>query len=79
MKNRLYIIAAVVFISLLSYSCTNDEELEMPEAKENNFKITPDANLRNEVKQEKIDVNALIDSDVSTLPGDPSNPKPPRN
>lgn len=79
MKNTLCITAAVVFISLLSYSCTNDDELAMPEAKGDNFKIATDANLQNELKQEKIDLKAVIDSDMRTLQGDPSNPKPPRN
>jgi len=76
MKSRLYI-AGIVFTSLLSYSCSNDDEFANPEANNNNFKITSDVSLKNELKK-TIDSTVIFNA-VSTVNGDPSNPKPPRN
>lgn len=93
MKNKLFI-AGLVFISLLTYSCSNDDEFGMPEGKNNNFKITPEVNLKNELVQKRIDSTTIIFREgdavegdpiegngpkLNAAHGDPSNPKPPRN
>ncbi|WP_426094733.1 hypothetical protein [Flavobacterium sp. DSR2-3-3] len=78
MKSKLYI-AGLVSISLLTYSCSNDNDFEMPEVKNNNFKITPQAGLKNELKEKTIDSTKVIFSiEVNTIEGDPSIPKPPK-
>ncbi len=77
MKSKLYI-AALVSISLLTYSCSNDDEFEIPEVENNNFKITPEIGLKNEFKEKIIDSTTVNFSEVNPIDGDPSNPKPPR-
>ena len=74
MKSKLCI-AGLVLISLLTYSCSNDDGYDMPEVKNNNFKIVPQLSLKNGVKEEEIDSAAVI---INDLDGDPINPKPPR-
>ena len=79
MKSKLYI-AGLVSISLLTYSCSNDDGYEMPEVKNNNFKITPQAGLKNELKEKTIDSTTVIfNIEANAIEGDPSNPKPPRS
>jgi hypothetical protein len=88
MKNKLFI-AGLVFISLLTYSCSNDDEFGMPEGKKNIFKIKPEVNLKNELVQKRIDSTTIIfhegdpiegnGTKLNAVEGDPSNPKPPRN
>lgn len=107
MKNKLFI-SGLVFISLLTYSCSNDDEFGMPESKNNNSKIKPEVNLKNELVPKRIDSTTVIFSkrnvierdaierntietnaregnateengiELNMVPGDPSNPKPPR-
>lgn len=78
MKSKLYI-AGLVSISFLTYSCSNDS-YDVPKVKSNNFKITPQANLKNELNEKTIDSTTLIfNIETSAVEGDPSNPKPPKN
>jgi hypothetical protein len=74
MKSKLYI-AGLVTISFLTYSCSNDDGYEIPEVKNNNGQITPQASLKNELNQKKIDSTTVI---MYAVDGDPINPKPPR-
>lgn len=76
MKSRFYI-TGLIFISLLFYSCSNDDEFIIPEATK--IRITSDINLKNELKEKAIDSTTVIVNSVKNFPGDPSNPKPPRN
>lgn len=78
MKSKLYI-AGLVSISLLTFSCSNDDDFEMSEVKNNNFKMTPQVGLKNEQKEKIIDSTTVIFSEANANEGDPSNPKPPRN
>jgi hypothetical protein len=78
MNSKLYI-AGLVSISLLTYSCSNDDGYEMPEIKNNNFKITPQSSLKNELKEKTIDSTAIIfNIEVNAIEGDPNIPKPPK-
>ena len=78
MKSKLYI-AGLISISLLTYSCSNDDGYGVPEVKSNNFKITPQADLKNELNEKTIDSTTVIfNMEVSAMEGDPSNPVPPR-
>ncbi|TRX33007.1 hypothetical protein FNW52_16265 [Flavobacterium sp. ZT3R18] len=79
MKSKLYI-TGLVSISLLTYSCSNDDGYEIPEIENNNFKITPKAGLKNELNEKTIDSSTVIfNIKASAMEGDPSNPKPPRS
>lgn len=79
MKSKLYI-AGLVSISLLTYSCSNDDGYEIPEVKNNNFKITPQSGLKNEFKKTTIDSTTVIFSiEENAIEGDPSIPKPPKD
>ncbi|MDI5888453.1 hypothetical protein [Flavobacterium yafengii] len=79
MKSKLYI-AGLVSISLITYSCSNDDVYEIPEVKNNNFQITPQAVFKNGLNEKTIDSTTVIFSmEESAVEGDPSNPKPPRN
>lgn len=75
MKTKLCI-AGLVLISLLTYSCSNDDGYEMQEVKSNNFKIVPQVGLKEELKEKEIDSATVI---LNAVDGDPINPKPPRN
>lgn len=78
MKIKLHI-AGLVFISLLTYSCSNDDGYEIPEVKNNNFQIIPQAGLKNELKEKAIDsTSVIINTEVYSAEGDPINPIPPR-
>jgi hypothetical protein len=51
----------------------------MPEVKNNNFKITPQAGLKNELKEKTIDSATVnFNTGVSAMEGEPSNPILPR-
>ncbi|RKR12093.1 hypothetical protein C8C83_3862 [Flavobacterium sp. 90] len=92
MKNKIFI-AGLIFISLFMYSCSNDDEFGVPDSKNNNFKIKPENNLKNEIEQKRIDSTTINFREVNAIEGDPtngngpvlnaahgdpSNPKPPR-
>jgi hypothetical protein len=79
MKSKLYIIG-LISISLLTYSCSNDDSFPIPEVENNNFKLRPQSNLKNDLKEQTIDSTAIIlNIEINTDEGDPSNPKPPKN
>jgi hypothetical protein len=74
MKSKLYIVG-LIFVSLLTYSCSYD--YEVPEIKNDNFKIIPQARLKNELKEKIIDsTNVIFNNEENAIEGDPSNPKP---
>ncbi|TDE03740.1 hypothetical protein [Flavobacterium hiemivividum] len=76
MKSKLYIVG-LVSISLLTYSCSNDDGYEV---KSNDLKITPQADLKNELNEKTIDsATTIFNVEESAVEGDPSNPKPPKN
>lgn len=73
---KLYV-AGLVSISLLTFSCSNDEEsVDVQEVKSGNFKTTPQSVLESNFTARTSDstiVKLSTDAD-----GDPINPKPPR-
>lgn len=78
-------IAGLVSISLLTYSCSNDEEsFEVQEVKAKDFKTTPQSFLKVSFPTKITDTTTVklgsdaFDSDAVELEGDPSNPIPPR-
>ena len=82
MKRKLYIVG-VIFISLVTFSCSNDD-LENLES-ENNIVKRSEKVLLNELNEQAIDSTTVIapggnKSEQSTTDsdGEPSNPKPPR-
>lgn len=78
MKSKLYI-TGLVLLSVLTYSCSNDDAYEASDVKTENFEIVPQKELKDELKEKKIDSTvtfSIIKEDPRE--GDPSNPKPPR-
>ncbi|MFV8375127.1 hypothetical protein [Flavobacterium sp. LB1P71] len=80
MKNKLYI-AGLVSISLLTYSCSSDDEnYEVQEVKNKSFEITPQTVL-NAKTNDSTTVKSgtkITTTRVSDADGDPNNPIPPR-
>jgi hypothetical protein len=75
MKNKLYI-AGLVLISVLTYSCSNDEDsYEVQGVKTNTLKSVPQSVLINELNAKPID---SIGVESNSEDGDPINPIPPR-
>ncbi|MFV8346463.1 hypothetical protein [Flavobacterium sp. ZB4P13] len=78
---KLYV-AGLVSISLLTYSCSNDEEsFEVQEVKAKDFKTTPQSVLKINFPTKIIDSTTVkLGTDAVDLEvdGDPSNPIPPR-
>ncbi|MBG6063564.1 hypothetical protein IWX83_003375, partial [Flavobacterium sp. CG_9.1] len=66
MKSKLYI-AGLVSISLLTYSCSNDDVYEIPEVKNNNFQITSQAILKNGLNEKTIDSTTVIFSVLTPI------------
>jgi hypothetical protein len=79
MKNKLYI-AGLVLISLLTYSCSNDEDGYGDQGiKANTLKSVPQSVLINELNAKPIDsTNVNSAMEIPDPEGDPSNPIPPR-
>lgn len=81
MKRKLYIVG-VVFISLLAFSCSNDDFEDSNEG--GNVVRTSDKELINELNEKNIDSSTVakpVDTNVDASAdsdGEPSNPKPPR-
>ncbi|MFV5697801.1 hypothetical protein ACM55H_05485 [Flavobacterium sp. ZT3R17] len=79
MKNKLHI-AGLVCITLLTYSCSNDDSYEVQEVKAKNLEVIPQAILKVKI----IDSTAvkigtsIIPSSASAPDGDPVNPLLPR-
>jgi hypothetical protein len=75
MKNKLYI-AGLVLISVLTYSCSNDEDGYGDQGvKANTLKSVPQSVLINE-PIDSTKVNSAME--IPDPEGDPSNPRPPR-
>jgi hypothetical protein len=75
MKNKLYI-AGLVLITLLTYSCSNDEDsFEVQEVKAKEFKNVPQSVLQQELNARVIDSTAV---ELNKADGDPSIIIPPR-
>ncbi|MEN2403147.1 hypothetical protein GKZ90_0025390 [Flavobacterium sp. MC2016-06] len=82
MKNRLFISGLLVFVSLLTFSCTNDD-YELPADNNGQLKTITKDKLKN--MNEKINAqvqdstitNTILTEDPATE-GDPIIPKPPR-
>lgn len=76
MKNKLSI-GVLVFICVLTYSCSNDDDYESKAVENANVKTKQQIHLKNELTKKIIDpTNIIFNKDQD---GDPSNPKPPRN
>nr|WP_315233586.1 hypothetical protein [uncultured Flavobacterium sp.] len=70
-------ITGLVLISLLTYSCSNDEERLEVQARD--FKTIPQSVLKTNFPLKNIDSTAVkLDTDAIDVDGDPSNPIPPR-
>jgi len=80
MKNKLYV-AGLVLISVLTYSCSNDEDsYEVQGIKANEIKSAPQSILKSELTVKIIDSTAVrLNMEISSPDGDPSNPRPPRD
>jgi hypothetical protein len=80
MKNKLYI-AGLVLISVLTYSCSNEEDsYEVQGVKANTLKSAPQSVLENELTAKPIDSTAVkMNMELNNADGDPSNPLPPRS
>ncbi|MNX45881.1 hypothetical protein D3C86_764060 [compost metagenome] len=76
---KLYV-AGLVSISLLTFSCSNDEEsVGVQEVKARDFKTTPQSVLESDFTAKASDSTTVkLSTDVIETDGDPSNPKPPR-
>jgi hypothetical protein len=75
MKNKLYI-AGLVLVSLLTYSCSNDEDsYDIQGVKANTLKSAPQSVLKNELIAKPID---SIGVESNSADGDPSIIIPPR-
>ena len=79
---KLYIVG-IISVSLLTYSCSNDEEsYEVQGVKTRDLKNVPQSVLQGELNTKTIDsttIYAPTGTDGGTSPdGDPSNPRPPR-
>lgn len=79
MKNKLYI-AGLVLISLLAYSCSNDEDsYEVQGVKTNDLKNAPQSILKTGLNIKAIDTTAVrLNMEISSPDGDPSIMIPPR-
>lgn len=76
---KLYV-AGLVSISLLTFSCSNDEDsIEVQEVKARDFKTTPQSVLESDFTAKANDSTTVrLSSDAIDTDGDPSNPIPPR-
>ncbi|WP_268846236.1 hypothetical protein [Flavobacterium aestivum] len=79
---KLYI-AGIISISLLTYSCSNDEDsYEVQGAKSKDSRIAPQSVLKGGLNAKAIDTTAINTpngAEGNTSPdGDPINPRPPR-
>jgi hypothetical protein len=79
MKTKLYI-AGLILISLITFSCSNDEDsYEVQEVKSNTLKSVPKSVLINRLTAKPIDsINVNTTPETQGQEGDPSNPIPPR-
>nr|WP_315164826.1 hypothetical protein [uncultured Flavobacterium sp.] len=68
-------ITGLVLISLLTYSCSNDEERLEVQARD--FKTIPQSVLKNDSPIKNID-STTVKLNATDLDGDPINPIPPR-
>jgi hypothetical protein len=76
MKSKLYI-AGLVSISLLTYSCSNDDGYERQEIQKSSINIKELPNFNKEVNPKRVDSSA-VKVERTTEDGDPSIPVPPR-
>ena len=77
---KLYM-AGIISVSLLTYSCSNDEEsYEVQGVKTKDLKIAPQSSLKSELNViDSTAINGPMGAEGMTSPeGDPSNPRPPR-
>ncbi|MNS83078.1 hypothetical protein D3C72_1168500 [compost metagenome] len=76
---KLYV-AGLVSISLLTFSCSNDEEsVGVQKVKASGFKTTPQSVLESDFTAKASDSTTVkLSTDVIDADGDPINPKPPR-
>jgi hypothetical protein len=79
MKNKLYI-AGLVLISLITFSCSNDEDsYEVQGVKNNTLNSVPKSVLINRLIAKPIDTTKVnTPMEAQGQEGDPSNPIPPR-
>lgn len=85
MKSKLFILGVLIFVSLLTFSCTNDD-YEIQDDSYRELKIEPKYSLKNlneetnmQHVQDTVARNAIQEISVmSAMDGDPSNPRPPR-
>lgn len=77
MKNGLYIILFIT-VSLLSYSCSNDDSYEKQVIQKKNTSIKQLPNFIKEVNKKEVDSSAMK-FEITPADGDPSNPIPPRD
>lgn len=78
MKSKLHV-AGLVFVSLLTCSCSDDYDFNPTERENNNFKISHQAGENDDFKgMTKDSTSVIIGEKENSNEGDPSNPKPPR-
>jgi hypothetical protein len=79
MKNKLHI-AGLVCITLLTYSCSNDDSYEGQEVKAKNFEIAPQTVLTAKtIDSTTVKSGTKISTSSAIAPdGDPANPPMPR-
>jgi hypothetical protein len=79
MKNKLHI-AGLVCITLLTYSCSNDDSYQGQEVKAKSFEITPQAVLKAKtIDSTTVKSGTKISTSSAIAPdGDPVNPPMPR-
>lgn len=73
MKSNLIIPGLLISISLLTFSCTNDD-YEIPESQGSHIKAITKDQLKKEINTITIDSTIVNTQDD----GEPNNPKPPR-
>lgn len=76
MRSKLYI-TGLIIISLLVFSCSNDD-YENPKVENNNSKLISKEVLKGDLNKKVIDSTSIRTSEVTEAEGEPINPKPPR-
>jgi hypothetical protein len=77
MKSKLHIIG-LISLSLLIFSCSNDE-YEDTAVENNNLKLVRKAEIKDNLNAKITDSTSVINNEQpGSTQGEPSNPKPPR-
>ncbi len=68
----------IITLSLLNYSCSNDESYEIQNVQNDGVNIHKEPDFNKELNKKSID-SSSVQFETKTADGDPSNPIPPRD